>query len=154
MFKLIGPVSHTHSHGTHGEQTRLATHRHIIVWLPQVLVKQELMEVRNNVQKRVEFIKSDIKRLEGNCQKLREADGYGQGQYRCFAKEQQTVGSQIRAGAAESARSVNAADVALAGSWERETNSDVHIRYGYSAEKIGLAQDHHAAVQGTLRPAA
>merc|ERR1719163_2776272 len=30
-----------------------------------VLVKQELMEVRNNVQKRVEFIKSDIKRLEG-----------------------------------------------------------------------------------------
>ena len=65
MFKLIGPVSHTHSHGTHGEQTRLATYRHIIVWLPQVLVKQELMEVRNNVQKRVEFIKSDIKRLEG-----------------------------------------------------------------------------------------
>jgi len=29
-----------------------------------VLVKQELLEVKNNVSKRIEFIKSDIKRLE------------------------------------------------------------------------------------------
>merc|ERR1711998_779735 len=35
-----------------------------------VLVKQELMEVKNNVTKRVEFIKNDIKRLEGNVKKF------------------------------------------------------------------------------------
>ena len=37
-----------------------------------VLVKQELMEVKNNVQKRVEFIKGDIKRLEGTVGKYNE----------------------------------------------------------------------------------
>ena len=35
-----------------------------------VLVKQELVEVKNNVTKRVEFIKNDIKRLEGNVKKF------------------------------------------------------------------------------------
>ena len=30
-----------------------------------MLVKQELVEVKNNVTKRVEFIKNDISRLEG-----------------------------------------------------------------------------------------
>mmetsp|Transcript_62155 Transcript_62155/g.122837 ORF Transcript_62155/g.122837 Transcript_62155/m.122837 type:complete len:117 (-) Transcript_62155:306-656(-) len=35
-----------------------------------VLVKQELMEVKNNVTKRVEFIKNDIARLEGNVKKF------------------------------------------------------------------------------------
>jgi len=35
-----------------------------------VLVKQELVEVKNNVTKRVEFIKSDISRLEGNVKKF------------------------------------------------------------------------------------
>jgi len=37
-----------------------------------VLVKQELMEVKNNVTKRVEFIKNDISRLEGNVKKFQE----------------------------------------------------------------------------------
>jgi len=35
-----------------------------------VLVKQELVEVKNNVTKRVEFIKNDISRLEGNVKKF------------------------------------------------------------------------------------
>lgn len=35
----------------------------------QVLVKQELMEVKNNVTKRIEFIKADIKRLDGIVKK-------------------------------------------------------------------------------------
>merc|ERR1719155_248548 len=35
-----------------------------------VLVKQELVEVKNNVTKRVEFIKNDISRLEGTVKKF------------------------------------------------------------------------------------
>ncbi len=35
-----------------------------------VLVKQELVEVKNNVSKRVEYIKNDISRLEGNGKKF------------------------------------------------------------------------------------
>ena len=31
-----------------------------------VLVKQELVEVKNNVSKRIEFIKNDISRIDGN----------------------------------------------------------------------------------------
>ena len=34
-----------------------------------MLVKQELMEVKNNVTKRIEFIKADIKRLDGIVKK-------------------------------------------------------------------------------------
>jgi len=37
-----------------------------------VLVKQELMEVKNNVTKRVEFIKNDIKRLEGKIKSFEQ----------------------------------------------------------------------------------
>merc|ERR1711924_327333 len=37
-----------------------------------VLVKQELVEVKNNVTKRVEFIKNDIGRLEGTVKKFNE----------------------------------------------------------------------------------
>ena len=39
-----------------------------------VLVKQELVEVKNNVTKRVEFIKNDIKRLEGTVKKFQEQE--------------------------------------------------------------------------------
>jgi len=46
-----------------------------------VLVKQELVEVKNNVTKRVEFIKNDISRLEGNVKK--------------FEKQGETVKSNI-----------------------------------------------------------
>lgn len=35
-----------------------------------VLVRQELVEVKNNVGKRVEYIKNDIGRLEGNVKKF------------------------------------------------------------------------------------
>jgi chaperonin cofactor prefoldin len=38
----------------------------------QVLVKQELVEVKNNVTKRVEFIKNDITRLEGIVKKFEQ----------------------------------------------------------------------------------
>ena len=48
-----------------------------------VLVKQELVEVKNNVTKRVEFIKNDIKRLEGNVKK--------------FEQQQETVKGNIAA---------------------------------------------------------
>ena len=37
-----------------------------------VLVKQELVEVKNNVTKRVEFIKNDISRLENTVKKFNE----------------------------------------------------------------------------------
>ena len=37
-----------------------------------VLIKQELMEVKNNVTKRVEFIRNDVKRLEGNVKKFEQ----------------------------------------------------------------------------------
>ena len=46
-----------------------------------VLVKQELVEVKNNVTKRVEFIKNDIGRLEGTIKK--------------FEKQQEQVKSNI-----------------------------------------------------------
>ncbi len=48
-----------------------------------VLVKQELVEVKTNVSKRIEFIKNDISRLEANV-KAKE-------------KEQEEVSKQIRA---------------------------------------------------------
>merc|ERR1712216_324754 len=48
-----------------------------------VLVKQELVEGKNNVTKRVEFIKNDIKRLEGNVKK--------------FEQQQETVKGSIAA---------------------------------------------------------
>merc|ERR1711988_1088756 len=48
-----------------------------------VLVKQELMEVKNNVTKRVEFIKNDIGRLEGTVKK--------------FEKQSETVKGNISA---------------------------------------------------------
>ena len=47
-----------------------------------VLVKQELVEVKTNVSKRIEFIKNDISRLENNV-KAKE-------------KEQQAVSSKIQ----------------------------------------------------------
>lgn len=48
MFKLIGPV----------------------------LVKQELLEVKTNVSKRIEYIKNDMTRLEKNLKKKQdEIDG-------------------------------------------------------------------------------
>ena len=48
MFKLIGPV----------------------------LVKQELLEVKTNVSKRIEYIKNDMSRLEKNLKKKQdEIDG-------------------------------------------------------------------------------
>ena len=75
VFKLIGPVSASsvpHSCSAQCVHEICGTDSLNQIPLPpctplllQVLVKQELMEVRNNVQKRVEFIKSDIKRLEG-----------------------------------------------------------------------------------------
>jgi len=37
-----------------------------------VLVKQELVEVKNNVTKRVEFIKNDITRLQGTVKKFEQ----------------------------------------------------------------------------------
>ena len=48
-----------------------------------VLVKQELVEVKNNVTKRVEFIKNDITRLEGTIKK--------------FEKQSETVKGNIAA---------------------------------------------------------
>ena len=48
-----------------------------------VLVKQELVEVKNNVTKRVEFIKNDISRLEGTIKK--------------FEKQSETVKGNIAA---------------------------------------------------------
>lgn len=48
-----------------------------------VLVKQELVEVKNNVAKRVEYIKNDIGRLEGNIKK--------------FEKQQEDVKQEVRA---------------------------------------------------------
>jgi len=44
----------------------LETDAHVFKLIGPVLVKQELVEVKSNVSKRIEYIKSDITRLEGN----------------------------------------------------------------------------------------
>ncbi|KAL1507199.1 hypothetical protein AB1Y20_008049 [Prymnesium parvum] len=40
-----------------------------------VLVKQDLVEARTNVGKRIEYIKNDISRLEGNLKKFEKQQG-------------------------------------------------------------------------------
>ena len=54
-----------------------------------VLVKQELMEVKNNVTKRVEFIKNDIGRLEGNVKKFEKQSETVKGNISQLQKAQQ-----------------------------------------------------------------
>ena len=54
------------------------TRREVFKLIDPVLVKQELVEVKNNVSKRIEFIKNDISRLDDNIKaKEKQQDEVG-----------------------------------------------------------------------------
>jgi len=59
-----------------------------------VLVKQELVEVKTNVGKRIEYIKNDISRLEGNIKKFEKQQEEVRGEIGELQKKAAAQGKQ------------------------------------------------------------